>query len=315
MPWAAPVVPIAGTVITVAYATGNIVNPINWLRQMTGGADPGLANRALISSGPTTTTWGLLPDIAMATQKVTRTGDTMTGDLQVNRSAQTSQPLQGYLILGANAAYYFGYDGGKHVLNTPRLNVTNDVYVDRASGGNATIGYVILGNNAAHFVGFDGTNTVADGSPIWTDANSPLRVTTPRIADGAVTTAKLADGQVTPAKLHSTVAIVPSGLIAAFPNAAAIASGWSRFTNGNGRFLVGAGTVAGQTFVEGASAGSTWAHLHGVSLSAAAVSGGNVQSGGSSTANTADHTHPVAGNTADATWIPPSFTVVWAQKS
>ena len=40
MTWNTPVSPVAGTVITVAWATSNVVQPVTWLRLMTGNADP-----------------------------------------------------------------------------------------------------------------------------------------------------------------------------------------------------------------------------------------------------------------------------------
>lgn len=116
----------------------------------------------------------------------------------------------------------------------------------------------------------------------------------------------------------AAVAQVPSGLIGAFQSAGSIAAGWARFTSLDGRIPVGAGTTFGQTFTEGASAGSSWAHQHdGSTLTATAntTSGGSVASGAGASADVNDHTHPVSGNTANTSWIPPSFAVVWAQKS
>lgn len=66
----------------------------------------------------------------------------------------------------------------------------------------------------------------------------------------------------------AVVTPVPSGLIAAFATAAAIASGWARCdgTSGrpnlNGRILVGAGTTFAVTFVENTAYGSSWSHSH-----------------------------------------------------
>jgi hypothetical protein len=289
--WSSPITPVSGTVITVAWATSSVVDPINWLRAMTGGADPPGSDYSITSVNTTGTTW---------VQKVSKAGDTMTSDLQINRSGLAA-PTTGYLILGNATSYYVGFDGGKHVISTPRMDVQNDLYVYRAA--NAATGYVILGNDPAHYIGFDGTNIAADGSKVWTDANTGSAVVTAKIADANVTTSKIADANVTSAKLASAVsgALVPSGLIAAFGTASAIAAGWARFTSGNGKFLVGDGTSFGQSFSEGASAGSSWTHLHGTNPV-------TVQSGSGASA-------AAAANTLNATWIPPSFTVVWAQKS
>ena len=83
MPWIAPTTPVSGTTITVAFAQ-SLIDALLWLRQLSGGADPGAANRVIYSTGGNTTTWGPLPDAAMQTQKVTRAGDTMTGGLKVS---------------------------------------------------------------------------------------------------------------------------------------------------------------------------------------------------------------------------------------
>jgi len=300
MPWNAPIVPIGGTVITVAWAGANVVDPITWLRQITGNADPGAANRVLVSVGPTTSAWGQIPDAALAVPKVSKVGDTMTGDLQVNRGG-SGAPTTGYLILGNNGGWYFGFDGTQHVLSTPRLSVSGDVYVNRTA--TPTQGFLILGNNAAHYVGFDGTQIVADGSPIWTDANSPLRVTTPRLADlavttakladGSVTTAKLADGSVTAAKLAAAVAgyLVPAGIIALW-NAPSPPAGWVIDTSYAGRTVIGTG--GGFTLV---STGGATTHTHDIAhehpqgtTEAATGTTMGVQ-GGSTTAPAPGHTH------------------------
>jgi hypothetical protein len=47
MPWTAPVNPVSGTVITVAYAVSNILDPIRWLRLLGGNADPPGSNYVL----------------------------------------------------------------------------------------------------------------------------------------------------------------------------------------------------------------------------------------------------------------------------
>jgi hypothetical protein len=66
MPWSAPVSPVSGTVITVAYATANIVNPLNWIRQLTGGADPPGSSYVVISSSTSATAWGkITPDVIL----------------------------------------------------------------------------------------------------------------------------------------------------------------------------------------------------------------------------------------------------------
>lgn len=109
MAWSTPTAPTAGTTITVAWAVANIIDLLTWLRRMTGNADPTGPNQVVVSSGTTLSAWGQLPDSAMATQKVTRAGDTMTGDLGVTRSGSGSAGT-GFLFLG-NTGAYLGWDG------------------------------------------------------------------------------------------------------------------------------------------------------------------------------------------------------------
>lgn len=285
MAWASPTTPVSGTVITVAWAQSSVVDPINWLRTMTGGADPPGSDYSITSTSTAATTW---------TQKVTRAGDVMTGDLQVNRNGSAA-PTTGYLILGNNTSYYFGFNGTGHVLATPGVQVTGEITLDPSMG-------VTLGGNAGATRGrlYDSAAALT----VLRTHNNAFGVYTNNLAtmifgaDNAAA-APTFKGQ---AIYHTgnVGAFVPSGLIASFATAAAIAAGWTRFTSGDGRFLVGAGTTFSQTFTEGASAGSSWAHLHG-------TTGTTVGGTGSSAA--------AAANTANATWIPPSFAIVWAQKS
>lgn len=51
MAYGTPTNPVAGTVITVAYAIANILDPIRALRANTGAADPPAANRVAVSTG------------------------------------------------------------------------------------------------------------------------------------------------------------------------------------------------------------------------------------------------------------------------
>lgn len=311
MAWTSPVVPISGTTITVAWAQSNVVDLLNWLRQMTGGADPSASDKVLISLSPTTTTWGLVPDAALQTPKVSRSGDTMTGDLQVNRNGSAA-PTTGYLILGNNTAFYVGFDGTKHVINTPRLNVTNDLYVDRSQAGSPTTGFVILGNNAAHYVGFDGTNVVADGSKIVTLANDGA---------GSLVDADLLDG-VQGSGYALAAAGVPLGAVVWFRTLAeltAAGAAWTRETNLDGRLLIGAGTTFSQTFAEATSYGANWTPSSGLSVSAVSpLADGQVllvSSGATTNVATASHTHPAPTLSGSGTaWLPPMRAGIWARK-
>jgi hypothetical protein len=127
-----------------------------------------------------------------------------------------------------------------------------------------------------------------------------------------------------------------TGIVATIP------AGWTRTTALNGRVPVGAGTTFSQTFSEGSSYGTSWAHQHtgnswGVSVTGSAVGGsGDVtgansaagQSAGTGTSRADDpHTHSLngvnfsvsasgsaAGDTTSTAWMIPMFCVVWIHK-
>lgn len=117
-------------------------------------------------------------------------------------------------------------------------------------------------------------------------------------------------------------ATVPSGLIAAFATAAAIASGWARYTAADGRMLVGAGTTFTVTWVENTDYGSSWGHTHsdtghGHGMGAADDTE-TAASGGGEVVAADGHEHSVSSGTANistTSWVIPSRAVVWAQKS
>ena len=90
MAYGTPTDPVAGTVITVAYAVANILDPIRWLRQMTGNADPPGSNYVVVSSSTTATAWSKVPDDALANAKVNKAGDTMSGSLSVTGTVTAS---------------------------------------------------------------------------------------------------------------------------------------------------------------------------------------------------------------------------------
>jgi hypothetical protein len=228
MAWSTPTAPTAGTTITVSWATTNLIDNLSWLRRLTGNADPTAANQVLVSSGTTLAAWGTLPDAAMAVQKVTRAGDTMTGDLAVTRSGIGS-PGSGYVFLG-NTGPYIGYDGSN----------------------------VVISGNIAYHAG--------------------------------------------------NAAMVPSGAIVAFATAAeltAAGAGWARYTNADGRGLIGAGTAGGKTFTENTAVnptGGNWVDNTG------APSGTVTAGSGGTTAGSGTHTH-----TMDLTF--PARVVVFGRKT
>jgi hypothetical protein len=84
MPWLPPVSPTPGTTILVAYATANIVNPILWLRLMTGAADPPGTGYVVTSDSTGATSWktGIAAiGAVLGYTPVNKAGDTGIGDL------------------------------------------------------------------------------------------------------------------------------------------------------------------------------------------------------------------------------------------
>lgn len=95
MAYGTPSDPVSGTVITVAYAVSNLLDPIRWLRLMTGNADPPGSSYVVVSDSTTGTTWKKVPADALAAgvaaanlgfTPLRNTTDTLTGNLTVTGS-------------------------------------------------------------------------------------------------------------------------------------------------------------------------------------------------------------------------------------
>lgn len=291
MPWGlGPQPPTAGTTITVAWAQSNVVDLLNWLRALTGGADPPGANYVPVSISPAAASWQKIPDAALADAKISKTNIGGVGGPNAQLLTSFYESLAG--------------EGGQpYSANWLFLNLRQG----NLAAWHASQMAWDIGSNTGPWTRQISGGIAATWARIWTSEND---------GPGSGLNADLLDG-LEGAQYAPIAGAVPSGLIAAFGTAAAIPAGWSRFANGNGKLLVGAGTSFGQAFIEGASAGTSWDHLHGVSLSSGGPTpaGGPVTGGGTSSAAPDTHTHASSGNSANFRWLPPSFTVVWAQKS
>lgn len=185
------------------------------------------------------------------------------------------------------------------------------------------------------------TYNSSNGFAEWQSV-AQLTTTTPlaaaSLASNAVTVAKL-DAQDSPADdevltYNSTTGqmewqavsglsnSVPSGLVAMFRTNAAIAAGWSRETNLDGRMPVGAGTTFGVTYTEATNYGSSWDHAHSITGSIsinANTSVGNMNEGGGANHEFAStgHNHGIGGGygVSTAAWVIPSRAYVFAIKS
>lgn len=68
-----PADPVGNTVITVAYAVANLLNPIRWLRQLTGNADPPGSNYTIRSTSTSLTEWSLVTTDMIANNAIVAT--------------------------------------------------------------------------------------------------------------------------------------------------------------------------------------------------------------------------------------------------
>lgn len=439
MTWTAPVSPVSGTVITVAWATANVVNPQNWLRLMTGNADPPGSFYVVVSSSPSATAWGkitsdVIADGAILPSKLTFTpvdkaGDTHIGTLQSDGDLRAVNLRASADVIAGQRVWASVNDGTTVPLiifnrvMVPNLNAEmvggrtltdlDNRYVnltgDSMSGPLTVIGGDILTDNRlrstvssptppllvnsaalvtnlnAEMIGgqtltaLDGRYVNASGDTMTGnltvnggDVNTNSRFistvsspTAPIVVSSAVQCPNLNASQVggrvptaTPTanaipiadaggKLDawispSGLAGVPSGLIAAFATAAAIASGWTRYTAADGRLLIGAGTSFSVTWTEATSNTGSWSHDHvtttvtaastftGTGPTTTAADATHVQQSNVTTPNPnvslGTHTHTMTvptgtvsttltGNVGDTSWQPAMRCIVWAQKT
>lgn len=276
-----PFVATTNAVISSSDCNAGYAGNIRYFRQYLSG-NPSAGQR-LVASGPDGATWTTLPEY------VTR-----------------ASPLATSFSPGA-----FGTDkGGMYLVGSP---------ADAPLLGQSYYGIIVA----------DFTSPTQFGLQIAIDNRFPERMYIREIISGTGTAwlkiwnsgndgaGSGLDADTVQGVSLSSLNQVPSGLIGAFRTAAAIAAGWTRFTDGDGRLLVGAGTTFSVTYTQDTAYGSSWAHGHAISFNTgtSTTAGGTVQAGGSSSADPQNHVHPVSGSTADTTWTPVARAVVWAQKS
>lgn len=290
MPWTAPQPPVSGTTITVAYAQTNIVDSQNHLRLMTGNADPPGADYAIISTSSSLTHWAKIPDAALADAKISKTNVGGTG-------GPNAQLLTGFYESLAGE----GVGGGQpYTADWLFLNIRqNNLGAFHAS----QLAWDIA-SNTGPWVRQISSGVAGAWARMWTSANDGA---------GSGLDADSFQGN-SPSAFALAANGVPSGMIAAFRTALAIPAGWSRFTDGDGRLLVGAGTTFSQTFTENTAAGANWTPFAGAGgFTGTAADSVNVTPSGSTAVSAA--THQNALSIAAQTWTPVARVVVWAQKS
>lgn len=316
MPWSTPVAGIAGTVITAAWSTANVVNPLNWLRQLTGNADPPGTGYVVTSDSTSTTSWktGATAGASIfGSAPVLVGGSEMTGPLKIANGTEI-QLSEGsgfarYVLKMVAHAQELGNPNNVMVFRGSQLQVPNAIYLGlmEASGFVRTV----LRMNTSDVIEFGNTNNVLNllgtvqvgGSTPWTAAND---------GTGSNLDADLLDG-VQGSGYALAAAGVPSGMIAAFRTAAAIPAGWSRFNDGNGRMLVGAGATFSQTFTEDTAVGANWTPFAGASgFTGTAADVFNAAAGATAVSSA---THQNSLSIAAQTWTPVARIVVYAIKS
>lgn len=185
MAYGTPTNPVAGTVITVAYATVNILDPIRWLRQMTGNTDPPGTGYVVTSDSTTATSWktgltailgvlGYTPANAAGQAfggAISATGVTSSGALVVAGDGT----FGGDVYLGTGDSIVFFQENGPKVLltatggyailvasNTLEIQTDRDVafHNSAASAGD----YSFKVNTATHLATFQGAINAASAA-------------------------------------------------------------------------------------------------------------------------------------------------------
>jgi hypothetical protein len=305
MPWLPPVSPTPGTTILVAYATANIVNPILWLRLMTGAADPPGTGYVVTSDSTGATSWktGIAAiGAVLGYTPVNKAGDTGIGDLTSDGTISALGIIAGAngIIAGANGVASAGpvnpasYAGGSTATGTPSV-----LGLNVGTSGVASAGPV----NPASYAG----GSTATGTP----QVKGLIVGTDGIACAGPVTAN-----------GTTIVPVPLGAIVAFATVAdltAAGASWTRHTALDGRLPVGDGTTFSQTFAAATNYGANWTPSSGLSVaSVVPLADGQtvlVNTGATTSVATSTHTHPAPTlNGTSTAWLPPMRAVVWARR-
>lgn len=287
MPWSEPADPVSGTSITRAWAIANVTGLFRWLRGLTGNADPPGAGYVARSTSTTLTAWydldGVIAQQVHQVQPIYSAFgsalDKGAGFFDIGSTADSPLGAGSGWYLIQNRHWNWGTDNRFQM--AIHFTDPNELYVRLVTSGAGTTWRKLW------HAGNDGAGSGLDADTLDGVQGSGYAL----IANQ-----------------------VPSGLIAGF-RTAALAPGWTRFTDGDGRFLIGAGTTDGQTFTQDSQNVAAWSHLHsGTSLGTDTSTAGSVASGGGSTA-TGAHSHAITGNTANALWLPPVRVVVYAIKT
>lgn len=211
-----PTDPVAGTVITVAYAVANLLDPIRALRAMTGGDAPG-TNLPLVATSTTTGAWQQLTadgiaDNAVTTAKIlnanvteAKLADNAVTTGKINSGAVTTDRLDTDAVTEAKLA--------DNAVSTDKI-VATAVTEPKLADGAVTAGKIGNGQvtnakldagavTAAKITNGEITDAKMAANTLTAASIAPNAIGSSELADGAVDTAAIGDGQVTEAKLAS----------------------------------------------------------------------------------------------------------------
>jgi hypothetical protein len=302
MSWSTPVAGIAGTVITAAWSTANVVNPLTWLRQLTGNADPPGTGYVVTSDSSSTTSWktGTTAGASIfGAAPVIVTGSTMTGALQIANATEIrlseGSGFPRYALRMVADAVEIGNPNNNMVFRGAQLNIPNNIYLGLMEASGFVRSFLRMSSGDIAQLG---------------NSNSPLQI---------IGTTVTINGD-TPATAASVAAInsVPAGLVAIWTTASA-PTGWVFHTDLNDRFPLGAGSTYTLNATGGAATHEhTIDHTHAATATGSPGSG-SIQSGSGSTANPGNHTHTIpalgAGNSGTTNHLPPYRVVNYIRKS
>lgn len=147
MAYGTPTDPVGGTVITVAYAVANLLDPIRWLRALTGGADPPGTNYVVRSTSTSATEWSKVTSdmIAALTGQLSFgavAGISFYGNGGSARSSVRDYAAQG-LVFNVHGDSFEIYDQA----------LANQMFQAYRSGG---VAYGKIGGNVIWHTGNDG---------------------------------------------------------------------------------------------------------------------------------------------------------------
>lgn len=334
MAYGTPADPVGGTVITVAYAVANILDPIRWLRLLTGNADPPGSAYVVVSDSTTGTTWRKVPADALAAGAVVAhlgyTPANAAGQAFGGAVSATSLSSSGAIAAtgGVSGASLSAGAGG--VATTGNVSGVNGSFSGSVS---ATGGYGAVGGTTGNFSGALSAASLSSAGAIaaTTGVSGASVSATGAVAGGTVSAvSSLTRGGVEASLVtHTHAGSVPSGAVVWFETAAeltAAGAGWAAYTAAAGRLLIGAGTTGSQSFTEATSYGTAWEHTHpngtldvaGTTAGVTSTATANLQAG--ATPVTISHTHnegtlTVIGDTGGTAWLPFLRAGVYGRKS